>query len=162
MLRWCIAGLFAAVAIAWCGAKIHASGPAPIGLVPLGLGIALAVALGTLAANLRVEGAKRLILGTVAVALVAVLAQHAWLYREYRRQWRQAREASPHVALFRSKEFGADKPWTPAEYFARELTPRQAVLWSIDAVVLVSASAGAMTIGQRKRTQVGLASDAEP
>ena len=48
MLTWYAAGLVAAIAVAWLAAMLHASGHAPVGLVSIGVGTALGVALGTI------------------------------------------------------------------------------------------------------------------
>ncbi|MCI0334973.1 MAG: hypothetical protein L0228_17335 [Planctomycetes bacterium] len=146
MYLWCNFGLFAAIAIGWVGAIIHLSGHAPLGLVSLGIGIALGAALSALAATLRVAGKKQLIIGTIALALVAVVAQHAWLYRDFRRQWHEARAQSPHVAMFRP-----ETPWTPGEYFHRELSPQRVALWCVDAAFITAAATGVVVVRQRKR-----------
>src|SRR5438045_201190 len=101
MLIWYAAGVVAAILVAWIAAVIHASGHAPLGLVSLGIGIAFGLILAALAATQRVAGVRRLILGTILLAILTVLAEHAWLYLDFRRQWQEARAKSPPVALLR-------------------------------------------------------------
>jgi len=134
---WYTAGLVAAVAVAWVAALIHRSGHAPVGIVSLCVGVALGVILGKLAAATHVHCRTRLMVGTLIIALLAVVAQHAWLYRDFRRQWHESRVKSAEVAMFRP-----ESPWSPAEYFAHELTPKQAALWCLDAALVTAASIG--------------------
>ena len=145
MLIWYITGAGAAVAIAWLAAMLHLSGHAPLGLLSLGVGAALGAALNTLAAMLRVAGRSPTVVSTVIFALVTVLAQHAWLYVDFRRQWHEARAASPEVALFRP-----ESPWSPAEYLTRELTPGRAALWALDAALVVAAAVAVVVWWQRR------------
>jgi ABC-type uncharacterized transport system permease subunit len=144
MLIWYITGAGAAVAIAWVGAMLHVSGHAPLGLVSLGVGAALGAALSAIAATLRVASRSQLIFGTLMFAVMTALAQHAWLYVDFRRQWHEARAASPEVALFRP-----ESPWSPAEYLARELTPVQTALWTLDAALVAAAAVAVVIWWQR-------------
>ncbi len=137
MLIWYGGGLIAAIFIAWIAAIIHASGNAPLGLVSLGIGVGLGAAIAGLGAILRIAGGRRLIIGTILLAIVTVLAEHAWLYVDFRRQWHEARLKSPVVAMFRP-----ESPWSPAEYFTHEWTPRQAALWCLDAGFIVAGAVG--------------------
>jgi len=82
----------------------------------------------------------------VLLAIVTVLAQHAWLYHSFRQQWHEARAKSPEVALFR-----AEAPWSPREYFARELTPYRAALWCLDAALITVTAAVATSFLNGKR-----------
>jgi hypothetical protein len=145
MLTWYITSAGAALAIAWLGAMLHVSEHAPLGLVSLGVGAALGAALNALAATLRVAGRRPSLLGTISHAILTVLAQHAWLYLDFRRQWHEARAASPEVALFRP-----ESPWSPAEYLARELTPVRAALWGLDAALVVAAAIAVVIWWQRR------------
>jgi hypothetical protein len=151
MQIWYITGAGAALAIAWLAAVLHASGHAPLGLVSLGVGAALGAALAAIAASGhrlkggRLAGQRKLILNTAFFALLTVLAQHAWLYLDFRRQWHEARAGSPEVALFRP-----ESPWSPAEYLARELTAQQAALWALDAALIVAAAVAVVVMWQRQ------------
>jgi hypothetical protein len=145
MQIWYITGVGAALAIAWLAAMLHVSGHAPLGLVSLGVGAALGAALSPIAASQRLAGKGKLILSTIIFAIITVVAQHAWLYLDFRRQWHEARAASPEVALFRP-----ESPWSPAEYLARELTPGRAGLWALDAALLVAAAVGVVIWWQRR------------
>ncbi len=164
MLFWYAAGLVAAIAIAWLAALLHLSGNAPVGLLSLGVGIALGAALSALAASGhrlqggRLAGRRRLVAGTLILALLTVLAQHAWLYHDFRRQWHEARAESPEVALFRP-----ETPWSPREYFARELTPQRAALWFVDAALITAAAVGTALFLRRfsaNHNETRVASDA--
>ena len=141
MLIWYGAGAVAAIVIAWLAALIHASGHAPIGLVSLAVGSALGAVLAKLAATQSIAGAKRLIAGAILLAILAVAAEHTWLYLDFRRQWHEAREKSPQVAVFRP-----ETPWSPSEYFAIEATPEHAALWCADAVIIVASAVGTVFV----------------
>jgi hypothetical protein len=137
MLIWYGAGTIAAIVIAWLAALVHASGHAPIGLISLAVGVALGAILTKIAAVQRVAVAKRLIIGTILLAILAVTAEHTWLYLDFRRQWHEAREKSPQMAMFRP-----ESPWSPREYFAIEATPEHAALWCVDALVILAGAVG--------------------
>jgi hypothetical protein len=128
-----VGGGVVAVALGWIVAKLNVIGFAPIGLLPVAIGIALGAAAGSLAAIAGIAQTKRLILTTVVLAILAVLSEHAWLYRDFCRQWREARASEAKIAMFRP-----ETPWSPAEYFAQEATPRRIALWCVDAVLIVA------------------------
>jgi hypothetical protein len=137
MLIWYGAGSVAAIAIAWLAALVHASGHAPLGLVSLAVGIALGVVLRKIAATQQLNGRRQLIIGTLLLAIVAVLAEHTWLYLDFRRQWQEARQKSPQVAIFRP-----ESPWSPREFFLNEATPQRTAVWCIDALVTIASAVG--------------------
>jgi hypothetical protein len=155
MLKWYVAGATAAIAIAWLAALLQLADYAPLGLLPLAIGLAIGAFLGAIAATQRVAGRHRLIVGTVLLSLLTVFAEHAWLYRDFRRQWQEARSASPETAMFRPEE-----PWSPREYFERELTPQRAALWCLDAALITAAAAGTVWALDRHRCRFGLPADA--
>jgi hypothetical protein len=144
MLIWYVAGAVAAIVIAWLAALVHASGHAPIGLVSFAVGIALGAILNKIAATQRVSSPRRLIVGTILLATLAVLAEHTWLYLDFRRQWQESRAKSAQVAMFRPEQ-----PWSPSEYFAHELTPQSAALWCVDAAIIVASATGVMVVWRR-------------
>jgi hypothetical protein len=155
MFLWYVAGVIASILIAWLAATIHVSGNAPVGIISLGIGIALGTTLAGIAASQRLAGRLRLLVGTIILSLILVLAEHAWLYRDFRRQWHEARISSPAAALFRP-----EVPWSPAEYFARELTPQRAALWSLDVALITVAAIATMSL--LARGQVDSASRPTP
>ncbi len=53
--RWYLGGIGAGAAIGWIAAKCHQSGLAPVGLVSLGVGLALGYVLSKLAAATKVS-----------------------------------------------------------------------------------------------------------
>jgi hypothetical protein len=134
MLIWYSAGAAAAIVIAWLASLIHASGHAPVGLISLAVGVALGVVLTKIATALRVAGTRRLVVGTVLLAILTVVAEHTWLYLDFRRQWRESRE-KPQVAVFRP-----ETPWSLSEFFRNEATPERATVWCIDAALIVAAA----------------------
>jgi hypothetical protein len=146
MFLWYVAGLIAAIAVAWLGAMLHVSGHAPVGLLSLGVGILLGAVLRYIAAARHAIRGKPLFVGTILLALVTVLAQHAWLYQDFRRQWHLARFRSPEVAMFRP-----ESPWTPREYFSRELTSGRAALWVFDAALIITATVAMQLVRHRNR-----------
>jgi hypothetical protein len=95
---------------------------------------------------LRIAGRWHLITGTLFLALVTALAQHAWLYVDFRRQWQEARAKSPEVAMFRP-----ETPWSPSQYFARELTIESMALWTLDAALNAASAIGVVAVWQSKR-----------
>jgi hypothetical protein len=130
-----VCGVAAAVALGWLAAKLNVAGFAPVGLLPLAIGIALGGMVGRFATAAGIVSTKRLILTAVLLAIVVVLTEHAWLYRDFCRQWREARTNQAQVAMFR-----AETPWSPSEYFANEATPGRVALWCIDAALIVVAA----------------------
>ncbi len=145
MALFYVAGSIAAIVVAWFASLIHASGHAPLGLVSLGVGIALGAAVRVIAANQRVVRRKRLIIGTVLFAIFTVVAEHAWLYLDYRREWYDQSAKSPPVAIFRAE------PLSLVEYFAHEWSPQNGALWGVDAaLIIVSAVATASVLHRRK------------
>jgi hypothetical protein len=139
MLIWYGAGTVAAIVIAWLAALVHASGHAPLGLVSLAVGIALGVVLRKIAATQRVMSRRQLIIGTFFLAIVAVLAEHTWLYFDFRRQWQAEREKSPQVAIFRS-----EAPWSVREFLLNEATPQRTALWCIDGLIIITSAVGSI------------------
>jgi ABC-type uncharacterized transport system permease subunit len=145
MLRLYTFGAIVAIAIAWFAALVHRSGHAPIGLVSIGVGVTLGLALGSIAATLRVAGRRRLLITTILFVLVAVIAQHAWLYADFRREWREGRRNSPQVAMFRD-----ESPWTLWEYLKHEATPQRVALWCMDAALIMTSALGSVwMLGRR-------------
>jgi hypothetical protein len=145
LVSWSLAGGgVVAVALGWLVAKLNVIGFTPVGLLPLAIGIALGTAAGSLAAVARIAQPKRLILTTVVLAILAVLSEHAWLYRDFCRQWREARANEAKIAMFRP-----EKPWSPAEYFAQEATPRRIALWCVDAVLIVAGAVATALISRQ-------------
>ena len=141
-----------AITIGWLASIVHASGQAPLGLTSLVFGAILGFTLGGIAASLEITETRRLVIGTILVAMLTVLAEHAWLYLDFLRQWDQAIAAKPQAALFRQA------PPSVAEYFSHELTPKSAALWCFDALLIVANATGAVFVLQRK----WLISDANP
>jgi hypothetical protein len=149
VLRWYAGGAVTAVAMAFVAARLNLWGIAPVGLLPIGVGILFGTILCALAAQLHVTGGMRLLLGTIALAIFVVLAEHAWLYHDFRRQWHEAREESAEVAMFRP-----ETPWTPAEYFGREASAHRLVLWVCDAALIVAAATVTVVfMGRQSRTK---------
>jgi hypothetical protein len=116
------------------------------------VGIALGTALGALAAMLLspLRPARLLVISTVTLALITVLAQHAWLYHDFRRQWHEARAESREAAMFRP-----ESPWSPREYFEHELTPQSAALWLLDAFLITIAATATVILTQKKFNKLG-------
>ena len=155
MLIWYASGVVAAVAVGWLAAVLNGAGWAPAILLPLGVGAALGTILARLAVRQRVTCRKRLLVGTVLLALIAILAEHAWLYRDFRQQWREAFVKDSRVALFRS-----ESPWSPQEYFTHELNAWSVPMWCLDASIIVAAAVVAIFIVQPPRDVVSVAADA--
>jgi hypothetical protein len=145
---WWVGGAAAAVGIARAAAALHSAKMAPIILLPLGTGLALAVALVGLAVLANVRGHRLLIASAVGFAVLCVLAEHAWLYRGYRQQWWRDRVERPGVAIFRPET----SPLLPVAYFAREVgfSPGQTALWAIDAALIVAATISVVELSNRQ------------
>jgi hypothetical protein len=126
-------------------AILNLAGYSPVGLLPVGIGITLGSILTGLAAATGVT-CRKLLIGAAILAIVAVLAEHAWLYRDFRRQWHESRAKSPQLAMFRP-----EKPWSPREYFSHEATPQQLMLWSFDAALITAASVATVAYANRFR-----------
>lgn len=147
-LRWYVSGVLLAAAVGWLAAVCHLAGWSPVGLVSLSVGVGLGLGAAKLAAMFGVASRKRLIAGAILFALVAIFAEHAWLYQDFRRQWRETRDANPKVALFRP-----ESPWSPAEYVRHEATGPRVALWCVDAVFIVGGTVGTLML--RRRTGAG-------
>jgi len=135
ILIWYLAGAIAAISVAWLAAKLNIAGVAPIGILSLAVGALLGAVLGGIATLTHVTCRKQLVVGAIVLSILAVLSEHAWLYRDFRRQWHEARAANAHVAMFRPVE-----PWSPDEYLGRELSSGRGVYWCMDAMLVVSAA----------------------
>jgi hypothetical protein len=144
MLIWYGAGAVAAIVIAWLASLIHVSGHAPVGLVSVAVGISLGAALTGIAASLRLAGFRRLLVGAAILAILTVVAEHTWLYLDFRRQWQAERAKSAAVAMFRP-----ESPPLPAEYFSQEGTPRQLTFWCLDAAIITLGSVGTLFVLRR-------------
>jgi hypothetical protein len=142
-MTWYALGALTAVGVGGIAATMHLSGIAPVGLLSIGVGGALGAVLVGLAKWTRVNCRKRLLIGAAMLALLAVLAEHAWIYRDFRRQWHEARAKSPHIAMFRR-----ETPWSPAEYFRHEATTQQVTLWCADAALIATAAVSTVAIGR--------------
>ena len=147
MIRWYLGGIAAAIAIAWLAAQVQLSGHAPLGVVSLGVGLALGATLGALGSLADVRCRKRLILGTVLFSILTFSTQHAWMYRDFRRQWHATQTANPQVAIFRPGE-----PWSPREYFAREATAGRITLWTVDAALIIGTATSMIALWQRRKS----------
>jgi ABC-type uncharacterized transport system permease subunit len=154
MGAWFAAGLAVALAYAWVAAKLHAAFVAPIGSLSIGFGLVLGATLGAFAALLNVRPQRNLIVGAALLTFVAIIAQHAWLYVEFRREWHKARATSPEIAMFRP-----ESPWSPVEYFGNELKAGRAPVWCLDAVCIAVPAITVFWIMDRKRLQAGAASE---
>jgi hypothetical protein len=145
MPRFLIFGLLIAIAVAWLAALFHRSGHAPVGLASVAVGVTLGVSLCILAAMLRIAGPRPLIPVIMVLAIVTILAQHAWLYANFQREWREVRESSPQVAMFRD-----ESPWSPWEYIQREATPLRVTLWCADAALIMATTVATVWMMQRR------------
>jgi hypothetical protein len=146
MLLWYVASAVAAIVVGWVAAMIHASGHAPIGIVSILVGLVLGAALAGVAAVQHIGVARQLIIGSVLIAIITALAEHAWLYIDFRRQWHESR-TNAQVAVFRP-----ELPPTPAEYFSSELTPQSATLWCFDAMMITASAAATVYLIRRGTT----------
>jgi hypothetical protein len=152
-----LVGAIAAVVLGWAAAKLNVAGYAPVGLLPLTIGVMLGMVL-TRAASIASADAiyrKFLVVAAIGCALLAVLAEHTWLYLDFCRQWRDARAEQANVAMFRP-----ETPWSPAEYLHHEAMPGRVALWCIDAMLVIGATVAAMMMMMGRRTAAGSASPA--
>ena len=144
MLIWYGAGAVAAIAIAWLAALVHASGHAPIGLISLVVGVALGAVLGKIAATQRVAGRKRLIIGTILLAIRRRLGRAHLALPRFPPTMARGAEKSPQVAIFRP-----ESPWSPREFFLNEATPQRTAVWCIDALVIIASAVGTVVVLSR-------------
>jgi hypothetical protein len=143
-VSWYILGALAALGIGGLAAALNLAGVAPVGILPIGVGFALGAILVGLAAATRITCGKRLIFGAVLLAIVAVLAEHAWLYLEFRREWHRGRAELPQIAMFRP-----ETPWPPVQYFVHEASPKRMVLWCVNAAFVTATAVGTVAAGRR-------------
>jgi hypothetical protein len=151
-------GSAAAAGIGLLAATISLTGWAPVGIFSLGVGVAVGVTAMVLASWFKVSCPQRLATATLGMALVAVVAQHAWLYRDYRQQWHAVREREPMLALFRTES----APMSFGEYLAVEASPGRIAFWFVDLVLVASAATGILLLGRRLPEKIGVAADAKP
>jgi len=140
-LRWYVFGILLAAAVGYLAAVCHLAGLAPVGLVSLAVGVGLGLGAAQLASMFHIACRKRLLSGALLFALIAIFAEHAWLYQDFRRQWREARDVNPRVAMFRP-----ESPWSPAEYLHHEATGPRITLWCIDAMLIAAGSIGVVML----------------
>lgn len=131
-----LAGVAAAVIVGWVAAKCHSAGWAPVGILPLGIGALLGLAIRAIAGWTQTIGGRTLA-AAFALTIVAILAEHTWLYADFRRQWHDARASSAEATLFRP-----EAPWSPEEYFGREVSLRRVAIWVFDAGLIVAGALG--------------------
>jgi hypothetical protein len=148
MGAWFAAGLAVALALAWVVAMLHGAFTAPLGLVSIGFGLVLGIALAAIAMLLNLRSQRTLMVGTCILTAIAILAQHAWLYVEFRREWHRARAITPEIAMFRP-----EAPWSPAEYFGNELKSGRALIWCLDALCIAVPAIAVFWMMERKRYQ---------
>ena len=153
LLLWLASGAIAACVVGWIAAQIHLSGHAPVGLVSAGAGVLLGFLLVWLAGFAGVHCKRRLLVGTLLLAALTIVAEHAWLYRDFRRQWVEAREKSSTVAMFR-----AETPPGPDVYFAHEWNP---ALWIADGAIIAVAAVGTVMLLRRSGGETDVADDPE-
>jgi len=147
-LAFLFGGVLAAIGIGVLAATINRTGWAPVGIFSLGVGIVVGVAATALARWLGVACPTRLTVATLVMALVAVVAQHAWLYRDYCQQWRAVRDREPALALFRPET----TPMSPGEYFAAEFSPARLAFWAADLALVAAAAIGTVLTLRNTRT----------
>src|SRR6187549_2125891 len=94
-------GAIVAILIGSPAAMIHASGHAPVGLVSIGVGAVLGAIYNSIAVWRGVQRGRSFVLSTIVLAILTVLSEHDCLYLDFCRQWRESREKSPQVAMFR-------------------------------------------------------------
>jgi hypothetical protein len=153
---WYLGGIAAATALGWLAVQCHLHDLAPVGLLPLGIGLLLSFTLTKLAAATGI-GRRQQIVGAILFSFLVIFSEHTWLYRDFRRQWQEARAANPQVALFRPAE-----PWTPAEYFKHEASGARVTLWCVDAALIVVGTVGVMIMKRKpNETQFAVAGDAK-
>jgi hypothetical protein len=160
-LSFLLSGVAAAAVLGIAAASISATGWAPVGIFSIGVGVAVGTASLGLAHGMGAECPARLVVATLIMALVAVAAQHAWLYRDYRQQWWATRQREPALALFRPEK----APMSPAAYLATEYSPARLVLWIADAALETAAAVGTVLAwrgGQRASQPCSPTSDLRP
>jgi hypothetical protein len=154
--RWYLSSAVVAAAVGWLAARIHLSGWTPLGLLSLAVGIGLGFSISKLATATGICCRKRLVVGALLFAAIAVFAEHAWLYRDFRRQWNEARASEPQVAMFRREE-----PWSPTEYLRHEIAAGRVALWCMDAALIATGTLGTVLVGRSASTdRVVVADDA--
>src|SRR3972149_1080976 len=101
MVKWYCYGLATAVLVGLLASLVSSAGWTPVGVYSLGVGLAIGGPVTKLPGVVPVTWTKRLLTGTVLMAICTVIAQHAWLYNDYRRQWHVVQNHEPALAIFR-------------------------------------------------------------
>lgn len=152
-----VSGLLAAAGVGMLAATISSTGWAPVGIFSLGMGIIVGLAAIALARGFQVTCSKRLAAAALTMSLVAVAAQHLWLYRDYCSQWHAVREREPLLALFRTES----APMSFGEYLAADASPGYVTFWAVNLMLVAAGATGASLLGRELREKAGVAVDAK-
>ena len=72
LVLWLVSGAIAACVVSWIAAQVHLSGHAPVGWISAGAGVLLGLAVAWLAGLNSIHCYKRLVVGTLLIAVLAV------------------------------------------------------------------------------------------
>jgi hypothetical protein len=145
-----------AVAAGWIVARLNVAGIAPVGILPLVVGATVGSAAFWLFAQGGVLSRAGLATAAVVVAILTVMAEHAWLYQDFCRQWREARSSQARMAMFRPEE-----PWSVREYVRREASPGRVAFWCVDGTILVLGAVGAALVWRRRELATAIDSSGD-
>ena len=139
------AGFFVGVA----GALLQAAEIARFGVQSLAVGAVLAVTLIGVAATIGLPRPRWR--AALLASLVAVVTQHAWLYRTAMARRRDAIANQPAVEFFRPG--WAEQ--TFVEYMQSAATTQTVALWALDACLLSAAAVVIVELSSRQRATSG-------
>lgn len=135
-----------AVLVGIASASVQAAGVAPIGIASCVTGAALGAALLAIA-TLCDWPTMKISIGLVIVAtLLLVVAEHGWLYRDYRQQWERVRLENPGLAMFQAET----NPLPIHHYLWREASPAKAAFWLLDALLIAATAVGIVHAWNRR------------
>lgn len=148
-LLWLGGTLLAAGAIAWLAVQFQSAGFAPVLLMPLGVGIALALVIEGLGSLVGLRPSRAWLVVAIVGGLLLVGAQSWFGYLTYCRAFAEQEQKHPQLSLFRGGEgaaAGGEQALGPARfghYMAGRLTHAPGwLLWTVDAALTLAGTVG--------------------
>ena len=156
LILWLTTSACAAVGLAWIAVQLQTGGFAPVALMPIMIGVAVAASIEGLARLTDMRPAKSWLAVACAGGLLVVAAENYFAYHGYQLAYEAKLQSDPKLELFR----GHDEPRGLAG-FSRFMKSRLAelpVLWTADAALTITA-ATVWTIFRLRSIEAGTQAD---
>ncbi len=138
LISWLVMSALATAALAWIAVQLQTAGFAPVVLLPLLTGVAVAASIEGLACLAGVR-LTRLCLAVACVGGLLVVAAEDYIdYCHYQGRYEALLKSSPKMELFR----GENEPAGPASFgrFMQIRLTESPVWWTVDAVLTIAAA----------------------